>query len=49
MGSPLARVRFAVLWLVVGCALAATMAVFFYEPDVLAEGVTGVMEANRQP
>lgn len=42
--SMLAKVRFAVLWLVAGSALAGTMAVFFYEPDVLAEGVAGEME-----
>lgn len=46
MGSILARVRFAVLWLVAGCALAGTMAVFFYEPGVLEEGVAGEMEGD---
>jgi len=46
MGSILARVRFAVLWLVAGGALAGTMAVFFYEPGVLEEGVAGVMESE---
>jgi hypothetical protein len=44
--SILARVRFAVLWLVAGGALAGTMAVFFYEPGVLEEGVAGVMEGE---
>ena len=42
----LSRVRFAVLWLVAGSALAATMAVFFYEPGVLEEGVAGRMEGD---
>ena len=46
VGSTLARVRFAVLWLIAGCALAGTMAVFFYEPGVLKEGVAGVMEGD---
>ena len=46
MGSMLAKVRFAVLWLVAGSALAGTMAVFFYEPGVLAEGVAGEMEGE---
>lgn len=46
MGSILARVRFSVLWLVAGCALAGTMAVFFYEPGVLEEGVAGEMEGD---
>lgn len=46
MGSMLARVRFAVLWLVAGSALAGTMAVFFYEPGVLKEGVAGQMEGE---
>lgn len=44
--STLARVRLAVLWLVAGCALAGTMAVFFYEPGVLKEGVAGQMEGD---
>ena len=44
--STFARVRFAVLWLVVGSALAGTMAVFFYEPGVLEEGVAGEMEGD---
>jgi hypothetical protein len=44
--STFARVRFAVLWLVAGCALAGTMAVFFYEPGVLEEGVAGEMEGD---
>jgi hypothetical protein len=42
----LTRVRFAVLWLVVACALAGSFAVFFGEPGRLAEGVTGVMEGE---
>jgi hypothetical protein len=46
MGSIIATVRFSVLWLVAGCALAGTMAVFFYEPGVLAEGVAGEMEGE---
>jgi hypothetical protein len=46
VGLMLAKVRFAVLWLVAGTALAGTMAVFFYEPDVLAEGVAGEMEGE---
>lgn len=46
VGAALARVRFAVLWVIVGCALAGTMAVFFYEPGVLEEGVAGVMEGE---
>ena len=46
MGLLLARVRFAVLWLVVACALAGSFAVFFGEPGRLAEGVTGVMEGE---
>jgi hypothetical protein len=46
MGSILVRVRFTVLWLVAGCALAGTMAVFFYEPGVLVEGVAGEMEGD---
>jgi hypothetical protein len=46
MNSLLARVRFAILWLVAGSALAGTMAVFFYEPGVLEEGVAGEMEGD---
>lgn len=46
MGPTLERIRFAMLWLVAGCALAGTMAVFFYEPGVLEEGVAGVMEGE---
>ena len=46
MGSMLARVRFAVLWLVVGCALAGSFVVFFAEPGRLEEGVAGVMEGE---
>lgn len=46
MGSIFARLRFAILWLVAGSALAGTMAVFFYEPGVLEEGVAGVMEGE---
>ena len=46
MGSILARVRLAVLWLVAGCALVGTMALFFYEPGVLEEGVAGEMEGE---
>lgn len=34
------------LWLVAGSALAGTMAVFFYEPDVLGEGLASVMEGE---
>lgn len=45
-GSLLARVRFAVLWLVGGCAQVGTMVVFFYEPGVLEDGVAGVMEGE---
>jgi hypothetical protein len=47
MNSPLGRIRFAVLWLVAGSALAGMMAVFFYEPGVLEEGVAGVMEGQQ--
>jgi hypothetical protein len=46
MASLLASVRFAVLWLVVGCALAGSMAVFFAEPGRLEEGLAGVMEGK---
>jgi hypothetical protein len=46
MGSMLARVRFAVLWLVAGCALAGSFVVFFAEPGRLADGVAGVMEGE---
>jgi hypothetical protein len=46
MGLLLARVRFAVLWVVVACALAGSFAVFFGEPGRLAEGVAGVMEGE---
>lgn len=46
MDSTIGRLRLAVLWLVAGSALAGTMAVFFYEPGVLEEGVTGVMEGD---
>jgi hypothetical protein len=46
VGLLLARVRFAVLWVVVACALAGSFAVFFAEPGRLAEGVTGVMEGE---
>ena len=42
----LARVRLSLLWLVAGSALAGTMAVFFYEPGVLEEGVGGRMEGD---
>lgn len=47
MNYPLGRIRFALLWLVAGSALAGTMAVFFYEPGVLEEGVAGVMEGQQ--
>ena len=47
IGTLFARVRYAVLWLVAGCALAGAMAVFLYEPGVLEEGVEGVMEGQR--
>ncbi len=46
MGLLLARVRFAVLWVVVACALAGSFAVFFGEPGRLADGVAGVMEGE---
>jgi hypothetical protein len=46
MGLLLVRVRFAVLWVVVACALAGSFAVFFGEPGRLAEGVAGVMEGE---
>ena len=42
----LTRIRFAVLWLVVACAMAGSFAVFFAEPGRLAEGVTGVLEGE---
>jgi hypothetical protein len=45
-GALLTQVRFAMLWLVGGCALAGTLAVFFYEPGVLEEGVAGEMEGD---
>jgi hypothetical protein len=44
--SLVTRVRFAVLWLAVGCALAGTFVVFFAEPGRLEEGVAGVMEGE---
>lgn len=34
------------LWLVAGCALAGTLAVFFYEPGVLEASVAGEMEGE---
>ena len=49
VGSPgafAARVRIAVLWLVVGGALAGSMAVFYAEPGRLEEGVAGTMEGE---
>lgn len=46
MGSTLAILRFAVLWLVAGSALVGTMAVGFYEPGVIKEGVAGVIEGE---
>ena len=46
MGLLQARVRFAVLWLVVACAMAGSFAIFFAEPGRLAEGVTGVLEGE---
>ena len=46
MGLLVTRVRFAVLWLVVACAMAGSFAVFFAEPGRLAEGVTGVLEGE---
>jgi hypothetical protein len=46
IGFMLARVRFAVLWLVAGSALGGTMAAFFYEPGVLADGVAGELEGE---
>lgn len=46
LGLLLARVRFAVLWVVVACALAGSFAVFFGEPGRLADGVAGVMEGE---
>jgi hypothetical protein len=44
--SLVTRVRFAVLWLAVGCALAGTFVVFFAEPGRLEQGVAGVMEGE---
>lgn len=46
MGLLVTRVRFAVLWVVVACALTGSFAVFFAEPGRLAEGVTGVLEGE---
>lgn len=46
LASMYARVRFVMLWLVAGAALAGTMAVFFYEPGVLEDGVAGEMEGD---
>jgi hypothetical protein len=46
IGSLVTRVRFAVLWLAVGCALAGSFVVFFAEPGRLEEGVAGVMEGE---
>ncbi|WP_156171783.1 hypothetical protein [Demequina rhizosphaerae] len=46
MGSTLARMRFTMLWLVSGIALLGAAVIFFYEPDVLAEGVAGEMEGE---
>jgi hypothetical protein len=40
------RVQFAVLWLIIGCAMAGSYAVFFAEPGRLEEGVAGVMEGE---
>lgn len=45
-GPWFARVRFAVLWLIIGCAMAGSYAVFFAEPGRLAEGVAGVIEGE---
>ena len=45
-GPWFARVRFAVLWLIIGCAMAGSYAVFFAEPDRLEEGLAGVMEGE---
>lgn len=42
----LAKVWFAVLWVVVACALAGSFAVSFGEPGRLADGVAGVMEGE---
>lgn len=41
-----ASVRLVMLWVVAGAALAGTMAVFFYEPGVLEEGVAGKLEGD---
>lgn len=46
VGSTPGKLRFAVLWLVAGSALAGTMAVFFYEPGVIEEAGAGVMEGD---
>lgn len=34
------------LWLIIGCAMAGSYAVFFAEPDRLEEGLAGVMEGQ---
>jgi hypothetical protein len=47
MRSLVAKVRFAVLWLIAGCALAGSFVVFFAEPGRLEEGVAGVIEGHR--
>ncbi len=46
MESLLARVRFAVLWLVIGSTMAGSFVVFFAEPGRLEEGVAGTMEGE---
>ncbi|MCV2395346.1 hypothetical protein OEB99_13600 [Actinotalea sp. M2MS4P-6] len=46
MDSTLGKIRFGVLWGLAGIAMAGAMAVFFYEPGVLEEGVAGVMEGD---
>ncbi|WP_156156160.1 hypothetical protein [Demequina maris] len=38
--------RFTMLWLVAAVALLGSAVIFFYEPDVLAEGVAGEMEGE---